>query len=419
MLFIVLFLTVAASAHGASGPGNVGFCAWNPLLFLNKDFCWVSQESQAASAGTGRRLQPAAASPGTSNQTGWDGPRHCVREYCVYSNRHFSGGIVVITNSENARRISELPDTTGASSGTGPPPFYAAEIPGKGTGLVANRTIRRGEPIMVWQPTFMVHRRLADDLSPEEHRRILDAALLRLPAARRRAFHRQLGQFGGHRASDILLTNSFQMDVGEGKGEGEGEGEEGHHLGNFPDVSRFNHDCRPNVAFRIDEGLAHRTHAVREIPAGEELTLSYMNPLEAHAARQQHILRSWGFACACPHCALPGEGVRESDARLREIDELEAELGDFASRRASVEMVGRLLDLYEKERLDAKISGAYVLAALNYNLFGDAKNSKKYAQLAAETGMVEFGPNADDVKAMEALAMNPKNHFTWKRRTSS
>lgn len=416
MLFFMHFLTLAALilGHGhASGPGSVDFCAWNPLLLTDKDFCRISQERRPGSVETDRHVKSIATSgPGTSesNQTGWDGPRHCVREYCVYSNRHFSGGIVVITNSENAKGISELPDVTLSSGPGSPPPFYATEIPGKGIGLVANRTIERGEPIMVWQPTFMVHAALSRDVSPEEHRRLLDAALLKLPAARRRAFSRQLGQFGGHRVSDILLTNTFQMKVGGGNGEG------GYHLGCFPDVSRLNHDCRPNLAFRIDEKLAHRTYAVREIPAGEELTLSYMNPFEAHAVRQQHVLQSWGFKCTCRQCALPEDEIRESDARLGEIDELEAELGNFASKKASVKMVEQLLDLYRKERLEAKINGAYVLAALNYNLAGDAKNATKYAQLAVETGIIEFGPEADDVKAMEVLAKNPKNHFTWRRR---
>lgn len=430
MFFNVLFLMLTAPwpAFGyghtsSSGSGSVGSCAWNQPPFQDKELCWISQESQAGRTSSG---------PGTSSSndtaeteiTGWEGPGHCVREYCVYSNRHFCRGIVVITNRENAKEIFELPDvtTSAAAASTHSPPFYATEIPGKGIGLVANRTIKRGEPIMVWQPTFMVHAKLTEALSPEEHRHVLDAALLKLPAARRRAFSRQLGQFGGHRVSDILLTNSFQVAVGGDREDeaqaGQGQGQ-GHHLGSFPDVSRINHDCRPNLAFRIDEHLAHRTHAVRDIYAGEELTLSYMNPFEAHAVRQRHILQSWGFACTCQHCAMSGDEIRASDARLDEMDELEAELGNFASNKASVAMVERLLDLYEKERLYAKTNGAYVLAALNYNLFGDAKNAKKYAQLAVETGIVEFGPEADDVKAMEMLAKSPKDHFTWKKRTAA
>lgn len=407
MLSGLVLAALVGLSRGLTGPETVGFCAWNPFTSLQDDFCLSTSDQSRQDIGNTQRLRPASGLSATTNQTGWEGPKHCTGDYCVYSHRQFAGGIVVITDRANARRISDFPPDL--VTRPDPPPFYATEIPGKGTGLVANRTIKRGEPIMTWQPTFMIHRKLTDDLGPEELRYILDAALLKLPAQRRRAFLRQLGQFGGHRVSDIMLTNAFQMDVG-------GEGEEGHHLGNFPDVSRFNHDCRPNVAFRIDEKLAHHTHAVRDIPVGEELTLAYMNPFETHAVRQQHILGSWGFKCTCQHCSMSEEGIRASDARLYEIDELEAELGDFTSSKVSVEMIERLLELYEKERLDAKVHGAYVLAALNYNLFGDAKKAKKFADLAVEAGIVEYGQNAEDVEAMRDLARDPERHFTWKKR---
>lgn len=407
MLPALAILTLVGLSHGFTGPDTAEFCAWNPLLSLRDDICSSGSDHSRQDIVTGHHGRPSSNPSISSNQTGWDGPKHCVGEYCVYSNRQFAGGIVVITNRENARRISKFPEV--AVPRPGPPPFYATEIPGKGTGLVANQTIKRGEPIMTWQPTFMIHRKLTDDVAPEDLRYILDAALVKLPAPRRRAFLRQLGQFGGHRVSDILLTNAFQMDVG-------GEGAEGHHLGNFPDVSRFNHDCRPNVAFRIDDQLTHRTHAVRDIKAGEELTLSYMNPFETHAVRQQHIMGSWGFQCTCPHCSMAEKDIQESDARLHEIDEIEAELGDFTSSKASIKMVERLLELYRKERLDSKVHGPYVLAALNYNLFGDASKARKYANMAVEAGIIEYGEDADDVEAMRILAKDPKGHFTWRER---
>lgn len=393
------------------------FCASGTSpLFSNDAFCRPGNldqvlhvEQPTSNSSSHATVVPEGSS---NNETGWVGPRHCVREYCVYSNRQFASGLVVITDEKNAKQIANLPDSTAEQPTNEPPSFYATEIPGKGTGLVANRTIKRGERIMLWQPTFMIHRKLTDALDPEEQQYILDAALMRLPAPRRRAFLGQLGQFGGHRVSDILLTNAFQMDVGATSP----SDQEGHHLGNFPDVSRFNHDCRPNVAFRIDAQLAHHTHAVRDIAAGEELTLAYMSPFETHAVRQEHILSSWGFKCTCPHCSMAADQVKESDARLWEIDQIEAELGNVVSKKATPKLVRRLLELYERERLDVKIHGAYVLAALNYNLFGDAKNAKKYADLAVEAGIVEFGPEADDVQSMRDLAKNPRAHFTWRKR---
>lgn len=407
MLSGVFSLVFLGLAHGLSRPETVGFCTWDPFLFLGTDLCSSSPEKPTNETPQGPKDHTAPLPSTSSTLTAWAGPKHCVGEFCVYFHLQFSGGIVVITNNENYRRIAELPALK--TAGTEPPSFYATEIPGKGVGLVANRTIKRGERVMLWQPTFVIHPKLTDHVPPEDLRYILDAALLRLPAERRRAFLQQMGQFGGHRVSDILLTNAFQMDVG-------GEGGEGQHLGNFPDVSRFNHDCRPNVAFRIDGQLAHHTHAVRDIAAGEELTLAYMNPFETYAVRQQHILQSWGFKCTCRHCSISEEDIRASDARLYEIEELEAILGDLMDDKASVEMVERLLELYELEQLDAKIHGAQVLAALNYNLFGNAQRARFFARLAADSGVVEFGLDAEDVKAMQELARDPERHFTWKKR---
>ncbi|CAN8099286.1 unnamed protein product [Discula destructiva] len=409
MWFNVFLPLVALVGHsrGLSGPKAMRFCAWNPLLPLRTDICPSISDHSLRKIEHGAHEDTSPGFSAVANQTSWVGPKHCVNKYCVYSHRQFAGGIVVITDRENAKRIAQIPQL--AIARAEPPPFSATAIPGKGIGLVANRTIKRGESIMLWQPTFVIHRKLTDDLSPEDLQYTLDAALLKLPAPRRRAFLQQLGQFGGHRVSDILLTNAFQMDFG-------GEGEEGHHLGNFPDVSRFNHDCRPNVAFRIDEHAAHYTHAVRDIAAGEELTLSYMNPFETHAVRQRHILSSWGFMCSCPHCSQSEDEIAKSDARLYEIDELVAALEHFTDSSVSVQTIERLLELYELERLDAKIHGAQVIAALNYNLFGDAQKAKKYAQMAIHSGNVEFGPEAGDVKAMQELAKDPERHFTWKKR---
>lgn len=412
--FLIPYLLATSVGLGHPGsPQATDFCAWSPLLQFNEaTSCRPPKASELRTEKSSRHETKPQRNAGASNETGWNGPSHCAGKYCVYSNRQFAGGIAVVTTADNLRRISRLQDlsSSAAPGDAEPPPYYATEVPGKGVGLVANRSIRAGERIMRWQPTFLVHKDFAGDVPEEESRRVLDLALLKLPAGRRRAFSRQLGQFGGHRASDIMVTNAFQVDVG---GPGAGEG---HHLGNFPDVSRFNHDCRPNVAFRIDERLAHHTHAARDIPAGEELTLAYMNPFETFEARQRHIERSWGFRCTCPHCSMSEEDIGASDARLYEIDEMERELGDFASSKASVEMVRRLVSIYEVERLDAKIHGAYVLAALNSNLFGDARSAEKYAALAVDTGVVEFGPDAADVQAMRELGQNPKRHWSWRKR---
>ena len=95
---------------------------------------------------------------------------------------------------------------------------------------------------MAAQPALMVHRLLIDDLEIPELTRLLDIAAGKLPAARRKAFMAQASELGGDPVADIMFTNSFQMNVDGGADDGTGKG---HHFGSFPDISYFNHDCRP------------------------------------------------------------------------------------------------------------------------------------------------------------------------------
>jgi hypothetical protein len=105
-----------------------------------------------------------------------------------------------------------------------------------------------------------------------------------------------------------------------------------------------------------------------------------------------------------------------SDQLLVELYKTENALGDFNNKEVSEGMIDKLLKLYEQEHLEAQIAGAYVLAAINYSMFGNAKKAKKYAALAVEAGLVQFGPDAGDVKVMMDLEKSPKNHWSWNQR---
>ena len=173
-----------------------------------------------------------------------------------------------------------------------------------------------------------------------------------------------------------------------------------------------------SVAFYIDAHLTHRTHAARDIQPGEELTIAYIDISGTRAARQARIHQAWGFECSCSHCSTSPEDSKASDSRLAEIETIETQLGDFHSNQASQMMIVRLLQLCERERLYTRMAGAYTLAAMNYNLFGNWKAAKKYAGLAVQAGNIEYGPNADVIE-MQDLERNPRGHWTWNGRVQS
>ncbi|KAI1430315.1 hypothetical protein F5Y12DRAFT_789775 [Xylaria sp. FL1777] len=341
-----------------------------------------------------------------------DGPRaniwtispDCFGEYCVYTNNGFLGkGISLVTTASNHIRVAkiQIPETVSRS---GDEKARVVEILGKGRGLVATRMIRRGERIMAMSPALLVHRDAFSELPLEDIYYLLDMAVDNLPKARKESYLAQVGTMGGHKITDILFTNSFQVTLGD---------YDSFHYGNFPEVSILNHDCRPNLAFFVDQNMTHYTHAVRDIEPGEELTISYIDALEVRSVRQERARNSLGFSCACSQCSLSRKESDASDARLLAISRMESELSDFSSKASSPAMIEEYVGLYRTEGLEYHISGAYTLAALNYNLFGKASLAEKYARLSVEAGLLESGPDAADVQQMMILADDPKSHWSW------
>ncbi|KAK1990854.1 SET domain-containing protein [Colletotrichum falcatum] len=392
-------------------------CPWTPLEeWLLECPGWhltAAERKGEKDEGLGRERTPTNGTP-DPEPLGWTGPHGCAGSYCLYANRGFADGrgIVIISTPENVEKVRGLeqnlqgqpPEEDPSSSRA--PAFEIREVEGKGLGMIANKTLARGDNVMLKTPVLLAHRAFIERTPAADRQALLDAVAGFLPPPTRDAFLGQMGHFGGHQVSDIMATNSFQMDVGGG---------DGHHYGNYPEVSRYNHDCRPNVAFRIGADLRHRTTVVRPVKAGEELTITYLDPLGTRAVRQHRARRAWGFECGCSQCGLAKKQAAASDARLLEIEELDRLLSDVSARVTSA-TIERFLKLHAEERLEAKMAGAYTTAALNFNLLGRHKMAAKYARLAVEAGTIENGPEAGDVEVMKALAADPKKHFTWRGR---
>ncbi|KAM0621778.1 hypothetical protein ACHAQG_006321 [Verticillium nonalfalfae] len=327
-----------------------------------------------------------------------------MRLYCLYHNRGYahSRGIVLLTTGP---ALAHLKHTLAAAPPPPPLPeplFAAVDMPGKGVGLVAQAPIPAGTPLIASPPVLLVHRAFFER-PPADAAILYDQIPALLPAAARRALLRQMG--GSVRG--IVATNAFQVDVG-----GDAAGGHHHHFGVFPAISRLNHDCGPNAAAWTGKtDLVHRAFASKDIAAGEEISISYVDALAPRAERRARMTGSWGFECACRRCA----GGDESDARVAEIKALEARLGDVAAK-VTMRDIERYLGLMKEEGLEGKMAGAYTTAALNYSLFGKQGLAVRHARLAVECGLREEGPNAADVAAMRELAKAPKEHFTWRGR---
>jgi hypothetical protein len=71
----------------------------------------------------------------------------------VFANAAQNGGIALITSPQHAAIIQSY--AVSADGGAYPPPFYVEEIEHKGIGLRANRSIAKGEVLLVRAPTVV------------------------------------------------------------------------------------------------------------------------------------------------------------------------------------------------------------------------------------------------------------------------
>lgn len=85
--------------------------------------------------------------------------------------------------------------------------------------------------------------------------------------------------------------------------------------------SHLNHSCQPNVeveTISMAEGI--RIKAITDITAGQELTVTYVDPDSSYDDRRYKLRINWGFICHCPRCkkdATQPVSVPEHSPELR------------------------------------------------------------------------------------------------------
>ncbi|OAA55029.1 SET domain protein [Niveomyces insectorum RCEF 264] len=411
-----------------------------PLLGLELEVC--SREAKASTAKLSEPIASAFDGSADDDNDFWTYTTPCYRngtdgpEICVYSHTAFAGGhgISILTTAERAAFFAQKPafrepDTlrnvnrdivTETEQGRPdhlPPLLYRVEaMPGKGYGVVATKYLNRGDLIMSVTASVVVDYALYDAAPERDVNRLQAAAVDYLPDLHRARFlnlstHSATETYD-ERVTKILATNAFDID-------GDDDGEYGLFVV-FPEVSRLNHDCRPNADYHYDyDTLTQHVHAVRPIAAGEEITVSYMDLIKPRQQRVDKLQSTWGFQCGCSLCSQGPALIEASDARIAQINELRSEFQDYSTAsRATPQMAELFVSLYQQERMDAVIYEAYSYAAIEWNGVGDAWMATKYARLAVDYGLASVGPRDVDVDEMQQLARDPWAHWSWQLRTS-
>ncbi|KAF2463798.1 SET domain-containing protein [Lindgomyces ingoldianus] len=336
--------------------------------------------------------------------------------YCVFTSHDFAGGrgISIVTTSSDAYNILRKPAFSQPEileyvNDLSNPPYVQHEFPIKGRGLVANKTLHRGDEIFSSTP-LLINNPDAYDLDEAERLQLAHTAIAQLPTKTRELFWALLDHFKGDPVDDRINTNAFELEI---------FGNMRH--GVFPEIAMLNHDCRPNAAYFFDEEtLTHYVHATQDIAPGQEITITYTNNAAVRSVRMENLKRNWGFDCSCSSCRAHPALTAESDARLLQIEELEGTLDDWSTEStATPEMAEALISLMVQERLYASLGTAYRLAAMAYSSFGDKWNAVRYARLSVEYLALDKGFREGDVYAMKQLATDPEMQWSWRKRVGN
>lgn len=333
--------------------------------------------------------------------------------YCVFSDQSFASGrgIFIATTKTLAYAMLEklaftnsklLEDVNRYEN----PPFEQREFPGKGRGLVANKTLHRGDRIFASTPVLITDSDLYA-LSTSERLALLYRGVDTLPPSTQVGFWELLGHFNDDPVDDRINTNNFDVTI---------DGIAQQAL--FPEIAMLNHDCRPNAAYFWDEQMmTHYIHAIRDIHPGEEITITYIDNEKDRKTRMRRLENNWGFKCSCSACTAHENLAAESDSRLYQITALAKALDDWTSSSSATPEIAKLLiSLYEQERLDASLATAYKYAAEVCSSFGKRWEAMKYARLSVELSMLDKGFRDGDVREMKKMSKDPEMSWSWKKR---
>ncbi|KAI8931520.1 hypothetical protein NX059_011179 [Plenodomus lindquistii] len=333
--------------------------------------------------------------------------------YCVFSDQTFASGrgIFILTEKDFAYTMLEKPafqnpDTLSRMNHYFNPPFTQHEFPGKGRGLIANKTLNRGDQIFASTPILITDPD-AYDLSTADRLALLHRGVATLPPSSQDRFWELMGHTSDDPIDDRINTNNFEVTI---------DGISQSAL--FPEMAMLNHDCRPNAAYFFDEAsMSQYVHAIHTIQPGEEITITYIDNEKIRATRMRKLKRNWGFECGCSSCTAHPALTQESDTRLLQIENLAKALDDWTAKSAATPEVAELLiSLVKQERLDATLATAYKHAAEVYSSFGRKFEAAKYARLSTELSMLDKGFNDGDVGHMRKMAANPELSWSWKKR---
>ncbi|TVY12524.1 hypothetical protein LARI1_G009549 [Lachnellula arida] len=238
-LLSLIHLTNASPDLGIQG--NICFTP-NKNTFLNYSQL-ISEDLSAGSCSRERSVRIPKPKP-------WSREPQCLTEkgtnesYCVYTNEKFANGrgISFFTTPSIAEKVTHLPAFTDpklhkhVNKFHDDPPWEMRNVPGRGNGLFATRTLHRGDLILANTPMGVYQ---SDAFFPDYELgyKYLRKSFDQLPKSSREIFLRMATHNPGDPVMERINTNAFAGDF-----------EGAPHFILYPETAKcklMNHDCRP------------------------------------------------------------------------------------------------------------------------------------------------------------------------------
>ncbi|KAG6299772.1 hypothetical protein E4U45_004313 [Claviceps purpurea] len=278
--------------------------------------------------------------------------------------------------------------------------YALQDVPGKGKGLVATQHIPKGTRILSEQPLITIPRHM----ELQEQRRLICQKVEALRDDQRRAFLSLHNAHPSEDSDDSVLFCIFQTNALPGA-------ESPDNVAVFLEASRINHDCENNAVHNWNDNIQrHTVHAMTDIHAGEEITISYVLSTQIRIFRQTRLELAYKFRCACRLCSLPVRQSRERDHKLEQIARLdqlyETNFGMLPPERLGClhTIIRHWVELGRENHVFAKV---HEDAAILNIVFGDLARGRYFAQKAASIWSTLLGTDDKQTAQCAALARNP------------
>ncbi|KAG5982535.1 hypothetical protein E4U55_001755 [Claviceps digitariae] len=288
----------------------------------------------------------------------------------------------------------------------GIPLYNITDVPGKGRGLTARFKIPKGTRILVEKPLVMVPA-VQPPSGPTLEWQIANQ-LRQLSKAKVKRFLSLHNNFRGARVHPfigIVKTNALPCGPGSLTG------------AVYPTLCLVNHSCRPNCHHSWNSELQHEAiHAIRDIAAGEEITIGYLQN-GSHQERAKSLKDSFGFDCTCEICALPAADLQASDDRRAKVEELDRAIGNpLRMMNQPSDSLGACHSLLQL--LDAEYPGfaTALHARMYYDAFqicishGDQARASIFAEKSYKIRVLCQGKESPETNSVRFLALNPARH---------